>query len=202
LSVFSVRSGKDKNVIRVDKDAKIHYKFGMSLDEKGLLFNRDTISKRVEELADIISVDYSRSDLIMIGVLKGAFIFLADLVRSVKAPVKVDFVHLASYGAGTQSSGHVGIIKDIEMPIKGKDVLVVEDIVDSGITLSFLMERLRSQHPSSLKCCALIDKKERREVDLEVAYVGFPLDSGFVVGYGLDANENYRYLPDIYVINP
>lgn len=174
----------------------------MSLGEKRLLFNKDAISKRVEELADIISEDYSRSDLIMIGVLKGAFIFLADLVRCLKSPVKVDFVHLASYGAGTESSGHVSIIKDIEMPVKGKDVLVVEDIVDSGITLSFLMERLRSQDPRSLKCCVLIDKKERREIDLEVSYVGFPLDGGFVVGYGLDENEKYRYLPDIYVIDP
>ena len=174
----------------------------MPLKEKRLLFSRDTISKRVEELADIISEDYSKSALIMIGVLKGAFVFMADLIRYLKISVHIDFVRLASYGAGTISSRHVSISKDIEMPIKEKDVLVVEDIVDSGITLSFLMDRLCSLSPRSLKCCALIDKKERREVDLEVAYVGFPLDRGFVVGYGLDANEDYRYLPDIYVINP
>ncbi len=174
----------------------------MSLEEKRLLFSRDTISKRVEELANLISEDYSRSALIMIGVLKGAFVFMADLIRFLKISVYIDFVHLASYGSGTISSGHVSIVKDIEMPIKEKDVLVVEDIVDSGITLSFIMDRLSCQSPRSLKCCALIDKKERREVDLEVAYIGFPLDRGFVVGYGLDANEKYRYLPDIYVINP
>lgn len=174
----------------------------MSLEKKRLLFFRDTISKRVEELANLISEDYSRSDLILIGILKGAFVFLADLIRFLKVPVQIDFIHLASYGEGTESSGHVRIIKDIEMPIKGKDVLVVEDIVDTGITLSFLMDKLRGQRPRSLKCCTLIDKKERREVDLEVDYIGFSLDKGFVVGYGLDANERYRYLPDIYVINP
>jgi hypoxanthine phosphoribosyltransferase len=170
-------------------------------EEMKILINKDSISRRIEELARLISEDYRNKELIMIGILKGAFVFLADLIRLLKVPVKIDFVRLSSYGKGTESSGEVRITKDIEMSIEGRDVIVVEDIVDSGITLSYLIDELKKRRPNSLKCCVLIDKKERRKIDITIDYTGFSIEKGFIVGYGLDVNERYRYLPDIYVIN-
>lgn len=161
-----------------------------------VLSQRD-IRGKVKSLAHKISTDYSGKSIVAIGVLKGAFIFLADLVRHITVPTQIDFVRLVSYGAGTKSSGKVRITKDIELDIKGKDVLIVEDIVDSGLTLTFLVKHLKTFNPLSVKICALIDKTERREKKVSVDYVGFTVESGFLVGYGLDCNEDYRTLPDI-----
>jgi hypoxanthine phosphoribosyltransferase len=168
--------------------------------EKKLLFSRKEIARRVEELADKISRDYAGQDLLLVGVLKGAFIFLADLVRALAFPVEVDFVRLRSYGAGTQTSGEVHITKDMEVPVKGRQVLVVEDIVDAGLTLDFLLGHLASHQPASLKICCLIDKRERRQVEVPLDYVGFTVAKGFLVGYGLDCGEKLRTLPEIYEI--
>ncbi|MBI3078552.1 MAG: hypoxanthine phosphoribosyltransferase [Deltaproteobacteria bacterium] len=163
-------------------------------------FSREQIAVAVETLARRISADYAGRDLLLVGVLKGSFMFLADLVRALTIPAEVDFVRLASYGAGIASSGAVQITKDLETTIEGRDVIVVEDIVDTGQTLRFLLDLLRLRHPPSLKVCALVDKPGRRAVEVPVDYVGFPEASGFLVGYGLDLNERYRLLPAIYRI--
>jgi|UniRef100_A0A7C3SIY1 hypoxanthine phosphoribosyltransferase len=165
---------------------------------KRLLLSRDVIARRVQELAAQISSDYRGQDLLMVGILKGAFIFLADLVRALDFPVEIDFVRLRSYGNGTTSSGEVCITKDVELPVEGRHVLIVEDIVDIGYTLHFLREHLAARHPRSLKICCLIDKKERRAVDVPLDYVGFTVEKGFLVGYGLDCAEKFRTLPDVY----
>ena len=167
---------------------------------KEILFSRDAIQKRVRELAGQISKDYEGRELIMIGVLKGAFIFMADLIREISIPCRIDFTRLASYGAGSDSSGKVVMTKDIETSIKGRDILIVEDILDTGLTLQYLVEWLKERNPQSLKICVLLDKRKRRKVSFEADYVGFTIDDGFVVGYGLDFNEKYRFSPDIYVI--
>jgi hypoxanthine phosphoribosyltransferase len=167
---------------------------------KEILFSRDAIQKRVRELAGQISKDYDDRELIIIGILKGAFIFMADLIREISIPCRVDFTRLASYGAGSDSSGKVVMTKDIETSIKGKDILIVEDILDTGLTLQYLVEWLKERNPQSLKICVLLDKRKRRKVSFEADYVGFTIDDGFVVGYGLDFNEKYRFSPDIYVI--
>ncbi len=164
------------------------------------LLTAEEISSIVKGLADQISKDYHGKELIMVCILKGAFMFLSDLIRHLRIPAQVDFVRLASYGSGTKSSGLVEITKDIETPIKGKDVLIVEDIVDSGRTLQFLKERLELSHPRSVKICALLDKKARREVKLDPDYVGKEIENLFVVGYGIDFDEKYRNLPDLYYI--
>ncbi|MGD0279877.1 MAG: hypoxanthine phosphoribosyltransferase [Smithella sp.] len=167
---------------------------------KEILFSRVVIQKRVKELADQISEDYAGRELIIIGILKGAFIFMADLVREVSIPCRIDFTRLASYGAGSDSSGKVVMTKDIETSIKGRDILIVEDILDTGLTLQYLVGWLKERNPNSLKICVLLDKRKRRKVSFEADYVGFTIDDGFVVGYGLDFNEKYRFSPDIYVI--
>lgn len=165
-----------------------------------ILFSRDEIGRVVREMADKISRDYEGKDLVVVCVLKGAFMFMADLVRYLKTPCVIDFVRLASYGSGTATSGKVLVTKDLETPIAGKDVLIVEDIVDTGITLDFLVKKLREQNPRSLRVCALVDKKHRRRIDFSADYVGFDLDEGFILGYGIDFDEKARYLPDIYVM--
>ncbi|PKN10363.1 MAG: hypoxanthine phosphoribosyltransferase [Deltaproteobacteria bacterium HGW-Deltaproteobacteria-7] len=167
---------------------------------KEILFPRAAIQKRVRELADQISKDYAGRELVIIGVLKGAFIFMADLVREISVPCRVDFTRLASYGAGSDSSGKVVMTKDIETSIKGKDILIVEDILDTGLTLQYVVNWLKERNPNSLKICVFLDKRKRRKVSFEADYVGFTIDDGFVVGYGLDFNEKYRFSPDIYVI--
>lgn len=167
---------------------------------KEILFPRAAIQKRVRELADQISKDYAGRELVIIGVLKGAFIFMADLVREISVPCRVDFTRLASYGAGADSSGKVVMTKDIETSIKGKDILIVEDILDTGLTLQYVVNWLKERNPNSLKICVFLDKRKRRKVSFEADYVGFTIDDGFVVGYGLDFNEKYRFSPDIYVI--
>lgn len=168
--------------------------------KKKILYSKETIDKRVKDMADAISRDLEGKDVVLIGVLKGAFIILADLTRQLKIPHAVDFVRLASYGSGSVSSGNVTLSKDIEADIEGKEVVIVEDIIDTGITMAFLRERLEEKRPNSIRICTLIDKKHRREVPIDADYVGFDLDDGFVVGYGLDFDERFRCLPDIYVI--
>jgi len=167
---------------------------------KKLIISREAIASRVRELATQISRDYADKNPLLVGILKGAFIFLADLTRALDFPVQVDFVRLRSYGAGTKTSGEVHITKDVETPIEGRHVLVVEDIVDAGLTLDFLLGYLASYQPASLKICCLIDKQERRQVEVPLDYVGFTIEKGFLVGYGLDSGEKFRTLPDIYEI--
>jgi hypoxanthine phosphoribosyltransferase len=166
--------------------------------EKRLLFPSDEIARQVERLAQEISRDYQGGDVVVVGILKGVFIFLADLVRRLTIPVEIDFVRLASYGAGTTSSGTVRLTHDVELNLGGRDVLIVEDIVDSGLTLAFLRDHLSRYGPRSVRICALIDKHERRAAEVTLDYVGLHLDRGFIVGYGLDCKECYRYLPAIY----
>ena len=172
----------------------------MSEVRKEILIAKTDIDKRVQELADVISRDYEGKELIIIGILKGAFVFMADLIRYLRIPCQVDFVRLASYGAGTMSTGNITVSKDIETSIQGRDVLIVEDILDTGLTLSSLVEMLKKRDPRSLKVCVFLDKKDRRKVPFEAEYVGFDIPDRFVVGYGLDFNEMYRFLPDVCVI--
>lgn len=168
---------------------------------KEILFSQQKISRRVQEMAGEISRDYSGSEIIVIGVLKGAFIFMADLIRDLSLNCKTDFIRAASYGAGSESSGKIVITKDIEMDISGRDCLIVEDIVDSGLTLRYIVDTLRLRNPKSVKVCAFLDKRQRRKVPFEADYVGFTIEDGFVVGYGLDFDEQYRFLPSVYVID-
>ena len=164
------------------------------------LISREQIASIVKCLADQISKDYGQRDLVVVCILKGAFMFLSDLVRHLRIPVQIDFARLASYGAGTKSSGLIEITKDIETSIEGKDVLIVEDIIDSGRTVRFLKERLALSKPRSVRVCALLDKKARREVEVEADYIGKEVDDVFIVGYGIDFNEAYRNLPEIYYV--
>jgi hypoxanthine phosphoribosyltransferase len=168
--------------------------------EKCCLISRDEIARRVTELGGQISRDYAGRNLVMVGVLKGAFIFLADLVRALPFPVVVDFVRLKSYGAGTESAGEILVTKDVEESLQGRDVLIVEDIIDLGLTLDFLRQHLLSHQPRSLKICCLIDKRERRRVDVPLDYTGFVVEKGFLVGYGLDCGEGERTWPEIFVL--
>ena len=166
--------------------------------ERELCISAEAIQQRVQALAKKISSDYEGEEPILIGVLNGAVFFFADLMRAIRIPTKMDFVRAASYGSETQSSGSIRMTKDIEIPIAGKPVILVEDIVDSGLTLSYLKKKFEQRGASSLKICALIDKLERKEKDVLVDYCGFQIQEGFLVGYGLDCNEEYRYLPEIY----
>jgi hypoxanthine phosphoribosyltransferase len=172
----------------------------MAVMDREILISKEEINMRVEELAGQISRDYQGKELLVIGILKGAFIFMADLIRRISIPCRVDFVRLASYGGGSYSSGEVRLTKDIETSITGCDVLIVEDIVDTGLTLSLLIDLLKQREPGSLRVCTLIDKKERRQVPFAAEYVGFTISDGFVVGYGLDYNEKFRYLPDVSIL--
>ena len=162
------------------------------------IFKKEDIDKIVAELAHRISKDYENRDLVLIGVLKGAFIFLADLIRCLTVSSKVDFVRLASYGSGTSSSGNVRMRKELEVDVKNKDVLIVEDIIDSGLSMRTLIDYINLLHPKTVRICALIDKQERREIDIDIDYVGRVIEKGFLVGYGLDYAEEYRHLPGVY----
>jgi hypoxanthine phosphoribosyltransferase len=159
-----------------------------------ILVGAEDLSRRVKELADQISIDYADKDLLLIGVLKGAVFFVSDLMRHITIPVEVDFMAVASYGSATRSSGVVRILKDLDAAIDGRDVLIVEDIVDSGLTLQYLLRNLAGRNPRSLEVCALLIKPERREVDLHTRYVGFEIPDQFAIGYGLDHAERYRNL--------
>ena len=165
-----------------------------------ILVQRDELEHRVKELAAEISRDYADRELLLIGVLKGAVFFLADLMRHLEVTCEVDFMAVSSYGASTDSSGVVRILKDLDAPIEGRDVLIVEDIVDSGLTLSYLFRMLRARGPASLEVCALLTKPDRREIDLPIRYVGFEIPNRFAIGYGLDYGERYRNLPYVAVL--
>jgi hypoxanthine phosphoribosyltransferase len=160
-----------------------------------ILVQADDLQHRVRQLGEEISRDYADKDLLLIGVLKGAVFFLADLMREIEAPCEVDFMAVASYGSATESSGVVRILKDLDTPIEGRDVLIVEDIVDSGLTLQYLLRTLEARGPASLEVCALLTKPERRTVDLSPRYIGFEIPDKFAIGYGLDHAERYRNLP-------
>src|SRR3954470_4588142 len=167
-----------------------------------VLIDEETLASRVAELGAEVSADYEGRDLLLIGVLKGAVFFMADLMRRLAVPCEVDFMAISSYGASTDSSGIVRILKDLDINIEGRDVLVVEDIIDSGLTLSYLMRMLGSRNPASLEVCALLTKPERREIDVRVRYTGFEIPNEFVIGYGLDFGERYRNLPYVAVLDP
>jgi hypoxanthine phosphoribosyltransferase len=160
-----------------------------------ILVPAEDLKRRVLELAAEVSRDYEGKDLVLIGVLKGAVFFLSDLMRQLDVPCEVDFMAVASYGSATKSSGVVRILKDLDAVIEGRDVLIVEDIVDSGLTLQYLLRNLRGRNPRSLEVCALLIKPDRRKVDLDTRYVGFEIPNRFAIGYGLDHAERYRNLP-------
>src|SRR5215210_5457536 len=165
-----------------------------------ILVQGDELAHRVRELADEISRDYVGRDLFLVGVLKGAVFFLSDLMRQLETPCEVDFMAVSSYGSSTDSSGVVRILKDLDAPIEGREVLIVEDIVDSGLTLSYLLRTLRARNPASLEVCALLTKPERRKVELPIKYVGFEIPNRFAIGYGLDHGERFRNLPYVAVL--
>ena len=166
-----------------------------------VLLDADTVSNRVAELGAEISADYDGRDLLLIGVLKGAVFFMADLMRHLTVPCELDFMAISSYGAATDSSGVVRILKDLDINIRDRNVLVVEDIIDSGLTLSYLVRNLSAREPASLEICALLTKPARREIEVPVRYVGFEIPNRFVIGYGLDFAERYRNLPYVGVLN-
>jgi hypoxanthine phosphoribosyltransferase len=167
-----------------------------------ILIEADRLQARIAELGDEISSDYRGRDLLLVGVLKGAVFFMADLMRRIAVPCEIDFMAISSYGAATDSSGVVRILKDLDINIEGRHVLVVEDIIDSGLTLSYLVRNLEAREPASLEICALLTKPERREIEVEVRYTGFEIPNRFVIGYGLDFAERYRNLPYVAVLHP
>jgi hypoxanthine phosphoribosyltransferase len=169
-------------------------------DIETILISEEELDRRIGELADEVRADYVGKDLMLIGVLKGAVMFMTDLARRLRLPLEMDFMAVSSYGNATQSSGVVRITKDLDSSIEGRNVLLVEDIVDSGLTLRYLLEYLRNRNPQSLRVCALLNKRVLRKADVRVDYVGFEIPNRFVVGYGLDYAENYRNLPYIGVL--
>jgi len=166
-----------------------------------ILVQPDELAHRVSELAEQISADYAGKNVLLIGVLKGAVFFLADLMRQLEVDCEVDFMAVSSYGSSTDSSGVVRILKDLDASIEGRHVLIVEDIVDSGLTLSYLFRMLGGRSPATLEVCALLTKPDRREVDMPIRYVGFEIPNKFAIGYGLDHAEHYRNLPYVAVLN-
>jgi len=165
-----------------------------------ILISRGEIAKAVDRLASQIKRDYQGKQPLLIGVLKGSFVFMADLIRQLDLPLELEFIKLSSYGSARESSGKVRIVQGLKTPIKGRDVLVVEDIVDTGITTSFLLDYLRKRKPASLKLCALTDKPSRHKVPVSIDYLGFTVPDEFIVGYGIDCDEKFRNLPDIYAL--
>jgi hypoxanthine phosphoribosyltransferase len=165
-----------------------------------ILISRDQIAKAVTRLACEINRDYQGKEPLLIGILKGSCVFVADLIRQLDLPLELDFIKLSSYGAARESSGKVRVVQGLQTRIKGRDVLVVEDIVDTGITTFFLLEYLKKKKPASLKLCTLTDKPSRRRVPVPIDYLGFTVPNKFIAGYGIDCDEKFRNLPDIYVI--
>jgi len=162
------------------------------------VLTQDEIQKSIAQVAQKISSDYRGRELVLIGILKGAFIFLSDLARQLSIPVKIDFMQVASYGDQTSTSGKIRLLRDVQLSVEKQDVLVVEDIVDTGLTLNFIIEHLKALGPESVKVCTLIDKFERRRKDVRIDYACHRIEKGFLVGYGLDCAENYRHLPEVY----
>lgn len=171
-------------------------------DISEVLYSREDIAKLIEKLGSQINKDYSNRNLLLVSILKGSVIFMADLMRSITIPCKIDFMAVSSYGSGTTSTGAVKIIKDLDTNLEGFDVLIVEDILDSGKTLSYIIELLKSRNPNSLKICTLFDKPDRRQVELYPDYKGAEVPDEFIVGYGLDYDEKYRNLPFVAVLKP
>jgi hypoxanthine phosphoribosyltransferase len=173
------------------------------MDSQGkpqVLIPRVNIESAVKRLALEITRDYRDKNPLLLGILKGSFVFMADLVRKLDFPLEVEFVRLSSYGSGQQTSGKVKVVQGLRLPVQGRHVLVVEDIVDTGITLAFLLEYLKKKKPASLRLCALTDKPSRRRVPVQIDYIGLTVPDKFLVGYGLDSDEKYRNLPDICVL--
>jgi len=170
------------------------------MPDKKLILSKEAIGRRVQELGTIITRDYAGSNLLAIGVLNGAFMFMADLVREIKLDLQIDFVRVASYGMSTTSSGKIRFSKDVELDIRDRDVLIVEDIVDTGLTLACLHNYLKERGARTVRTCVLIDKKERREVKVAIDYVGFEVKEGFLVGYGLDCREQYREYGEVFLL--
>ena len=171
-------------------------------DVEEILLTEEQIQARVAELGVQLTADYAGREPVLISVLKGSIVFLADLVRGVELPLSIDIMEVSSYGAATESSGQVRILKDLSNPIEGRDVLVVEDIIDTGLTLNYLLRYLREKGPATLRICCLLDKPARRLTEIEIDYVGFTIPDRFVIGYGLDYGERYRNLPYIGVLRP
>ena len=174
----------------------------MKEDVLRVLLSEDEIREKVRELGGKITADYKNSNLMLVTVLKGAVVFLADLMRQIDVPAEIDFMVVSSYGSGVKSSGVVKIVKDLDVPLAGKDILIVEDILDSGLTLSYIKELLESRGPRSIRIATLLDKPSRRKVDLQADYIGFSVPDEFVIGYGLDYDEKYRNLPYVGVLKP
>ena len=174
----------------------------MKEDVLRVLLSEDEIREKVRELGGKITADYKNSNLMLVTVLKGAVVFLADLMRQIDVPAEIDFMVVSSYGSGVKSSGVVKIVKDLDVPLAGKDILIVEDILDSGLTLSYIKELLESRGPRSIRIATLLDKPSRRKVDLQADYFGFSVADEFVIGYGLDYDEKYRNLPYIGILKP
>ena len=166
------------------------------MSDRKLVLSKAQIHQKIHELAEQINTDYAGKDLVLVGVLNGAFIFLADLARALTIPHQIDFIRVASYGNSDSSSGTIRFVKDVELDLSDKHVLLVEDIIDTGTTLSWLTEKFKGKEAASVKICTLIDKKERRQSEVAIDYVGFSLEKGFLVGYGLDYAEQYRYRPE------
>lgn len=174
----------------------------MKEDVLRVLLSEEEIREKVRELGGKITADYKNSNLMLVTVLKGAVVFLADLMRQIDVPAEIDFMVVSSYGSGVKSSGVVKIVKDLDVPLAGKDILIVEDILDSGLTLSYIKELLESRGPRSIRIATLLDKPSRRKVDLQADYIGFSVPDEFVIGYGLDYDEKYRNLPYIGILKP
>lgn len=174
----------------------------LNQDIERVLITREEIITRIKELGEQITQDYQEKNLLLIGVLKGAVVFMADLMREIRTTVDIDFMDVSSYGSSTKSSGIVRILKDLDTDIQGKHIIIVEDIIDSGLTLNYLTKLLQSRNPASIKVCVLLDKPERRDVEVEIHYKGFSVPNEFIVGYGLDYDGKYRNLPDICILKP
>jgi hypoxanthine phosphoribosyltransferase len=186
---------------KTDMDKLIFCSYNRPMPQPVVLISRGQIKQTVTDLAKKIRKDYKGKEPLLIGVLKGSSIFFADLIRELDMPLEIEFVRLSSYGAAKESAGKVKILHGLRTPIKGKDVLIVEDIVDTGLTITALEKYLRKKKPASIRLCSLLDKPSRRKVDVTIDYVGFKIHDRFVVGYGIDWNEHFRYLPDIAVID-
>ncbi|MBU3110653.1 hypoxanthine phosphoribosyltransferase [Clostridium lacusfryxellense] len=172
----------------------------MNNDIKEVLYSEDELKDKIRQMGAKISNDYSGKELILIGILKGSVIFMSDLLKEITIPCKMDFMAVSSYGSSTQSSGVVRILKDLDFEIQGKDVLIVEDIIDSGVTLKYLMKYLRARKPNSLEIICLLNKPDRRKVDIDVKYLGFDVPDYFLVGFGMDYAEKYRNLPYVGIL--
>lgn len=176
--------------------------YSMRDDIKEVYFSERQLQDKIKELGALITADYAGKNPLIVSVLKGSYVFMADLTRAIDTPCNVDFMVVSSYGKGTKTSGEVQIIKDIEQPIDGRDLLIVEDILDSGMTLSYLMQVLTARGANSIRLCTLLSKPDRRKVDIDIDYLGFEIPDEFVVGYGLDYAEKYRNLPYIGILKP